>query len=150
MKFSSNRTSGDHSILTLLLKQARHGCGENECPSRHRFESRRHSDFASQNMSQKIQKKKGIHIWDYTSILRHGAIVDKVDNINMAQISKKLGENIKRIRLRRKMSQGDICRAIDMDRSYMSAIEGGKVNVTLAVLDKLAKALDVSVAELLK
>ncbi|MCI0542602.1 hypothetical protein L0Y69_02525 [bacterium] len=23
-------------------------------------------------------KRKGIHIWDYTSILRHGAIVDKV------------------------------------------------------------------------
>jgi transcriptional regulator with XRE-family HTH domain len=68
----------------------------------------------------------------------------------MAQISKKLGENIKRIRLRRKMSQGDICRAIDMDRSYMSAIEGGKVNVTLVVLEKLAKALDVSVDELLK
>ena len=68
----------------------------------------------------------------------------------MAQISKKLGDNIKRLRLRRKMSQGDICRAIDMDRSYMSAIEGGKVNVTLVVLEKLAKALDVSVDELLK
>jgi len=68
----------------------------------------------------------------------------------MAQISKKLGDNIKRLRLCRKMSQGDICRAIDMDRSYMSAIEGGKINVTLAVLEKLAKALDVSVDELLK
>ena len=37
-----------------------------------------------------------------------------------------------------------------MDRSYMSAIESGKVNVTLSVLEKLAKALDVSVDELLK
>ena len=52
--------------------------------------------------------------------------------------------------LRRKMSQGDICRAIGMDRSYMSAIEGGKVNVTLGVLEKLAKALDVSVDGFLK
>jgi len=68
----------------------------------------------------------------------------------MSQTSEKLGENIKRIRLRRKMSQGDICRSIEMDRSYMSAIEGGKVNVTLVVLEKLAKALDVSVNELLK
>jgi len=41
----------------------------------------------------------------------------------MAQISKTLGQNIKRIRLSRKMSQGDICRAIEMDRSYMSAID---------------------------
>ncbi len=67
----------------------------------------------------------------------------------MAQISKKLGDNIKRIRLRRKMSQGDICRAISMDRSYMSAIEGGKVNVTLSVLEKIAHALGVSAKELL-
>ncbi len=29
-----------------------------------------------------------------------------------------------------------------MDRSYMSAIEGGKVDVTLVVLEKLANALD--------
>ena len=68
----------------------------------------------------------------------------------MTQISKTLGQNIKRIRLKKRMSQGDICRAIDMDRSYMSAIESGKKNVTLIVLEKLANALDVSVDELLK
>lgn len=68
----------------------------------------------------------------------------------MAQISKKLGGNIKRIREKKGMTQGDICRALDMDRSYMSAIENGKKNVTLGVLEKLAKALDVSVDELLK
>ena len=68
----------------------------------------------------------------------------------MAQISKTLGQNIKRIRLKKRMSQGDICRAIEMDRSYMSAIESGKKNVTIAVLEKLANALNVSVDELLK
>ena len=68
----------------------------------------------------------------------------------MLQIPKKLGQNIKRIRLRRKMTQGDICRKLNMDRSYMSAIEGGKKNVTIAKLEKLANALDVSVDQLLK
>jgi transcriptional regulator with XRE-family HTH domain len=68
----------------------------------------------------------------------------------MSKISQKLGQNIKQIRLRRKMSQGDICRAIEMDRSYMSAIESGKKNVTIAVLEKIARALNVSVDELLK
>ena len=68
----------------------------------------------------------------------------------MAHISKKLGANIKRIRLRRKMTQGDICRKLNMDRSYMSAIEGGKKNITIAKLEELANALDVSVDELLK
>ena len=68
----------------------------------------------------------------------------------MAQISKKLGQNIKQIRLRRKMSQGDICRKLDMDRSYMSAIEGGKKNITIQQLERLAQALGVSVDKLLK
>lgn len=68
----------------------------------------------------------------------------------MAQISKKLGANIKKIRIRKKMSQGDICRKLNMDRSYMSAIESGKKNVTIAVLGKLADALGVAASELLK
>ncbi len=68
----------------------------------------------------------------------------------MAQISKKLGQNIKEIRLRRKMSQGDICRKLDMDRSYMSAIENGKKNITIQQLERLAQALGVSVDKLLK
>ena len=48
------------------------------------------------------------------------------------------------------MSQGDICRALDMDRGYMSAIENGKKNITIQQLECLAKALDVSVDKMLK
>ncbi len=48
------------------------------------------------------------------------------------------------------MSQGDICRKLDMDRSYMSAVESGKKNITLAILERLATALGVNPSELLK
>ena len=65
-------------------------------------------------------------------------------------ISQKLGENIKKIRTRKRMSQGDICRALEMDRSYMSAIENGKKNITIQQLERLAQALGVSVDKLLK
>jgi len=65
-------------------------------------------------------------------------------------ISKKLGDNIKKIRTRKGMSQGDICRALDMDRGYMSAIENGKKNITISQLERLAQALDISVDKLLK
>ena len=65
-------------------------------------------------------------------------------------ISKKLGDNIKKIRNRKGMSQGDICRALDMDRGYMSAIENGKKNITISQLERLAQALGVSVDKLLK
>lgn len=65
-------------------------------------------------------------------------------------ISKKLGVNIKKIRTIKGMSQGDICRALDMDRGYMSAIENGKKNITIQQLERLAQALSVSVDKLLK
>ena len=65
-------------------------------------------------------------------------------------VIKKLGENIKKIRIKKKMTQGDICRKLNMDRGYMSAIENGKKNITLLQLEKLAKALNVSVDKLIK
>jgi len=49
-------------------------------------------------------------------------------------ISQKLGENIKKIRTRKGMSQGDICRALDIDRGYMSAIENGKKNILYPIV----------------
>ena len=65
-------------------------------------------------------------------------------------ISQKLGKNIKKIRIQKGMSQGDICRTLDMDRGYMSAIENGKKNITISQLERLAQALGVSVDKLLK
>lgn len=65
-------------------------------------------------------------------------------------VSKKLGDNIKKIRTRKGMSQGDICRTLDMDRGYMSAIENGKKNITISQLERLAQALGVSTDKLLK
>lgn len=57
---------------------------------------------------------------------------------------------MKKIRLEKGMSQGDICRKLDVDRSYISNVESGKKNPTLLTITKLAKALRVSVSELLK
>lgn len=68
----------------------------------------------------------------------------------MAEISSKLGQNLKRIRTKKKMSQGDIARALDVHRAYISGIENGKRNPTLTTIQKLADALSVSANELLK
>jgi len=64
--------------------------------------------------------------------------------------SKKLGQNMKRIRLEKQMSQGDICRKLGVDRAYISNVESGNKNPTLSTITNLAKALEVSVNELLK
>ena len=68
----------------------------------------------------------------------------------MNKSAKKLGENMKRIRFENGMSQSDICRKLGVDRSYISNVENGNKNPTLSTITKLAKALGVSVDELLK
>jgi transcriptional regulator with XRE-family HTH domain len=68
----------------------------------------------------------------------------------MSTISKKLGQNIKKIREMVNMSQGDICRITGMDRGYISRVENGSKNPTISNLEKIAKALGVEPNELLK
>ena len=68
----------------------------------------------------------------------------------MKSISKKFGANLKKIRLGKKMSQGDIIRITGMDRGYVSSLENGRQNPTLATIEKLAKSLGVSMEELMK
>ena len=68
----------------------------------------------------------------------------------MNQISKKLGKNLKKIRLEKGMSQGDISRKLNMDRGYISGLENGLRNPTVANIEKIAKALGINADELLK
>ncbi len=68
----------------------------------------------------------------------------------MKSEAQKLGDNLKRIRTEKGISQGDIGRALEVDKSFVSNIENGKTNPTLATIAKLAKAIGVSVDELLK
>lgn len=68
----------------------------------------------------------------------------------MANLTRKLGKNIKNIRLSKNMSQGDISRITGMDRAYVSRVESGQKNPTLLNLEKIANALEVHVDELIK
>ncbi len=40
--------------------------------------------------------------------------------------AQKFGENMKKIRLKKGMSPGDICRSLGLDRAYISNVENGK------------------------
>ena len=62
----------------------------------------------------------------------------------------RLGQNLKKIRTKKNMSQGDIARALNVSRGYVSNIENGKLNPTLSTITKLAEALDVSLDKLFK
>ena len=68
----------------------------------------------------------------------------------MQEISKKLGENLKRVRAKKKLSQGALARLLEVNKGYISNIENGNKNPTLATIQRLADALGVSADELLK
>ncbi|MEK7638970.1 MAG: helix-turn-helix transcriptional regulator [Patescibacteria group bacterium] len=68
----------------------------------------------------------------------------------MKSESEKLGNNLKRIRTAKNISQGDIARELEVSRSFISNIENGKTNPTLATIAKLAKAVGVPTDELMK
>lgn len=64
--------------------------------------------------------------------------------------AEQLGKNLKRIREEKGISQGEISRRLDVDKGFVSNIENGKTNPTLATIAKIAKAVGVSVGELMK
>ena len=68
----------------------------------------------------------------------------------MKNEAQKLGQNLKRIRTEKGISQGDIVQALGMPKSFVSNIENGKTNPTLATITKLADFLKVSSADLLQ
>jgi len=68
----------------------------------------------------------------------------------MKSEAEKLGKNLKRIRIEKHISQVDIARSLDASRGFISNIESGKTNPTLATIVKLANAVGVSSDELLK
>ncbi len=68
----------------------------------------------------------------------------------MSKESQAFGRNMNRIRTEKGITQGDISRSLKLARSFISNIESGKTNPTLATIARIAKVLGVSVGELMK
>ncbi len=86
----------------------------------------------------------------YSTLLLYSATREYIGQVNTDSINSRLGENLKKIRTKKGMSQGDIALKIGADRAYISGIENGKRNVTLSTVAKLAEALEASVEDLMK
>lgn len=67
----------------------------------------------------------------------------------MSELSESLGQNIRRIRKEKSISQESLAHICEIDRSYLGRIERGEVNLTVCKLYEIAKALEVNVKELL-
>ena len=61
-----------------------------------------------------------------------------------------LAENLKRYRLAAGMSQEELAHSAKIDRTYVSSLERLQYAATVDVIEKLALALGIDAAELLK
>ena len=64
-------------------------------------------------------------------------------------INEVFGKKVLERRLSLKISQETLANMADIDRTYLPDIEKGKRNVSLRVADKIAKALNVSLKDLI-
>jgi transcriptional regulator with XRE-family HTH domain len=65
-------------------------------------------------------------------------------------ITKIFGDNVRKERLKKGLSQEDFAEISGFHRTYIGMLERAERNITLSNLEKIAKALDIEIAELLK
>lgn len=60
-----------------------------------------------------------------------------------------VGNNIRRIREDKKISQEQLAFRSDVHRTYISQVERGETNITVLTLQRIATALDIDIKDLL-
>lgn len=63
-------------------------------------------------------------------------------------IKEKFGLRVKELRQQKGLSLEALANKADLDRTYIPSIEKGKRNVSISVIEKLAKALNVEISAL--
>jgi len=67
----------------------------------------------------------------------------------MSNINKEVGFRIREVRQERGLSQEKLAALADLHRAYIGQIERGEKNIGLRNLEKIAKALNVNIKDLL-
>ena len=62
-------------------------------------------------------------------------------------ITQNIGSRIKELRGNRGISQESLAHLAGLDRTYINSVENGKRNIGIENIEKIAKALDVSVRD---
>lgn len=63
-------------------------------------------------------------------------------------IQKAFGMGLRELRSKTGLSQEKFALKINMDRTYYASVESGRRNISIENIEKIAKGLDVSLAEL--
>lgn len=62
-------------------------------------------------------------------------------------IREKVGKRVKQLRNNLGVSQEELADMVELDRTYITSVECGKRNISIINIEKLATALNVSLAE---
>lgn len=65
-------------------------------------------------------------------------------------LKEKIGLVIKDLREKKKYSKEYLANISNVDRNYLTGIENGKRNVSVEILERILKALDVSITDFFK
>lgn len=65
-----------------------------------------------------------------------------------AKLPKVIGKRVQRLRKNHKYTQEELAEKVGISRAYMGYIEQGRYSPSLEVLEKVAKALKVSISNL--
>ncbi len=64
-------------------------------------------------------------------------------------ISIKFGEKVREVRTSQNLSQEQLAHLADVHRTYIGMVERAEKNITLVNIEKIAKALNINITELL-
>jgi transcriptional regulator with XRE-family HTH domain len=65
-------------------------------------------------------------------------------------VTERFGIRMRQLRQERRLSQVDLSDSTGMEQAFVSRLENGKAEPSLATLDRLAKAFGLSLSQLLK
>lgn len=65
-----------------------------------------------------------------------------------AEISIKFGEKVRELRVKKQLSQEKLAEFADVHRTYIGMIERAEKNITLVNIEKISKALGISISKL--
>ena len=66
----------------------------------------------------------------------------------MEKLQRRIGKRIKELRKEKGLEQQELAAECNLEKTHMSRIEAGKQNLTLKMLQRIAKGLGVDVSEL--
>jgi transcriptional regulator with XRE-family HTH domain len=71
-----------------------------------------------------------------------------VNNIRNVEFIKAFGENLKKIRSEKKMSQEELANSSDIPISQIGRIERGEINTTISTVHAISYSLEIDIKEL--